>query len=85
MRGKRPIAFKKVKVMKKASSSPRPSTTVELPPRLAQVANPTPHSSPTVVEPNPFSSLPEIDLPHEPSSSSLAGKRPSVLNFGEHR
>ncbi|GAA0165333.1 hypothetical protein LIER_20767 [Lithospermum erythrorhizon] len=77
MQGKRPIAFNKVKVMKKVASSPRPSTTAELPPRPAQVANPTPHSSPIVVELNPSSSLPNMDLPHEPSSSSLAGKRPS--------
>ncbi|GAA0147537.1 hypothetical protein LIER_36534 [Lithospermum erythrorhizon] len=75
-------------VVKKAASSPRPSTTVELPPSRAQVANPTPHSSPTMVEPNPSSSLPNMDLPHAPSSSSLAGKRPSdeaILQGNEKR
>ncbi|GAA0171633.1 hypothetical protein LIER_25619 [Lithospermum erythrorhizon] len=37
-----------MKVVKKAASSPRPSIMAELPPRPSQVANPTPHYSPTV-------------------------------------
>ncbi|GAA0157566.1 hypothetical protein LIER_14807 [Lithospermum erythrorhizon] len=78
MRGKTPIAFKKVKVVKKAASSPCPSATAELPPRQAPSANLTPHYSPTVVEPSPSSfSPPDMDLPHDPPSTSLVGKRPS--------
>ncbi|GAA0150282.1 hypothetical protein LIER_09258 [Lithospermum erythrorhizon] len=78
MLGRRPIAFKKVKVVKKAASSPRPSATAELPPRQTPSTNQTPHSSPAVVEPSSSSfSPPDMDLPHNPPSTSLAGKRPS--------
>ncbi|GAA0169848.1 hypothetical protein LIER_24236 [Lithospermum erythrorhizon] len=78
MRGKKPIAFKKVKVVKKAASSPRPSVTADLPLRQDPSANLTPHSSPAVVEPSPSSfSPPDMDLPHDPPSTSLVGKRPS--------
>ncbi|GAA0144150.1 hypothetical protein LIER_04667 [Lithospermum erythrorhizon] len=42
MRGKRPIAFKRVKAVKKAASSPRPSFIAELPPRPSASVNQTP-------------------------------------------
>ncbi|GAA0158531.1 hypothetical protein LIER_15531 [Lithospermum erythrorhizon] len=68
MQGKRPIAFKKVKVVKKATSSPRPIAPADLPPR----------SSPSAAEPSPSSlSPPGADFPQEQPSSSLVGKRPS--------
>ncbi|GAA0151419.1 hypothetical protein LIER_37284 [Lithospermum erythrorhizon] len=69
---------REVKVVKKAASSPHLSVTSELPLRPAPSANLTPHSSPAVVEPSPSSfSPPNKDLPHDPSSTFLAGKRPS--------
>ncbi|GAA0151941.1 hypothetical protein LIER_37389 [Lithospermum erythrorhizon] len=78
MRGKRLIAFKKVKVVNKGASSLRPSTTTELPPYPAPAANLTPRFSPTMVEPSPSSfSHPNMGLAHEPPPLSLAGKRPA--------
>ncbi|GAA0150377.1 hypothetical protein LIER_09330 [Lithospermum erythrorhizon] len=69
MRGKRPIAFKKVKVVKKVASSPHPSTTAELPPRPSSSVNLTSYSSPVDVELSPSSfSPPDMDFPREPPS-----------------
>ncbi|GAA0185761.1 hypothetical protein LIER_33049 [Lithospermum erythrorhizon] len=67
MRGKRSIAFKRVKAVKKVDSSPRP----------ASKTIPTPRSSSIVAEPI-SSSLPPsaADLPRESPSPSLAEKRP---------
>ncbi|GAA0184293.1 hypothetical protein LIER_31581 [Lithospermum erythrorhizon] len=68
MKGKRPIAFKRVKGVKKVDSYPH----------LASKTIPTPRSLPIMVKPN-SSSLPPstTDLPYEPLSPSLAEKRPS--------
>ncbi|GAA0144551.1 hypothetical protein LIER_04970 [Lithospermum erythrorhizon] len=74
--GKRPIAFKKVKTVKKVASSSRPSTTRGLPPRPAPAAN-IAHSSPVPVESDHASfSLPIANLVDELPSSSLPSKRP---------
>ncbi|GAA0161568.1 hypothetical protein LIER_17851 [Lithospermum erythrorhizon] len=68
IRGKRPISFKKVKVVNKVASLPYPSTPVDLPLR----------SSLAVFEPSPSSfSHFDMDLPHERHSSSVLAKRPS--------
>ncbi|GAA0165163.1 hypothetical protein LIER_20635 [Lithospermum erythrorhizon] len=89
MRGKRPIASKKVKVVKKVASSPHPSSTAELPLRPTPAANLSLYSSPIAANPNSSSfSPPDVDLPYEPPSSSLVGKRPSdedVLQGKEKR
>ncbi|GAA0187051.1 hypothetical protein LIER_34339 [Lithospermum erythrorhizon] len=89
MRGKRPIAFKKVKVVKKVASSPHPFSTAELPLRPTPAANLSPHSSPIAANPNSSSfSPPDVDLSYEPPSSSLVVKRPSdedVLQGKEKR
>ncbi|GAA0167244.1 hypothetical protein LIER_40340 [Lithospermum erythrorhizon] len=58
IRGKRPISFKKVKVVKKVASSPRPSSTTELPLRPTPTANFSPHSSPIAADPSPSSFSP---------------------------
>ncbi|GAA0153212.1 hypothetical protein LIER_11508 [Lithospermum erythrorhizon] len=72
MRGKRPIAFKRVKAVNKVDSSPHP----------ASKTIPTPRSSPIVAEPS-SSSLPPsaVDLTYKPPSPSLAEKRPSEGSF----
>ncbi|GAA0145192.1 hypothetical protein LIER_36085 [Lithospermum erythrorhizon] len=67
MMGKRLIAFKKVKVVK-MPSSPRHSTTAELPPRSSPGADLPTRSSPATVEPCPIY---VVDLPYKPLSSSL--------------
>ncbi|GAA0144746.1 hypothetical protein LIER_05109 [Lithospermum erythrorhizon] len=78
MRGKRLIAFKKVKFVKKADSSLRPSSKTELPLRPSTSSNQPSRSSPTVVEPSPSSFSPlDVDLPREAPSSSFPIKRPS--------
>ncbi|GAA0143436.1 hypothetical protein LIER_04123 [Lithospermum erythrorhizon] len=62
---------------KKVSSSAHPSSTTELPLRPTPAANLSPHLS--LIAPNPNSSSfspPDVDLPYEPPSFSLAGKRP---------
>ncbi|GAA0158594.1 hypothetical protein LIER_38691 [Lithospermum erythrorhizon] len=64
MKGKRPIALNKVKVVKKGGASPGPSIGVV----------PSQHSSPIAAE--QFSS-PQSDLPTRSSSPSLVEKRPA--------
>ncbi|GAA0151241.1 hypothetical protein LIER_10001 [Lithospermum erythrorhizon] len=77
MPGKRPIAFKKVKVVNKVASSPRPSTTAGLPPRPSPATN-IAHSSPIPVESDNSSFSPPIsNLADELPSSSRPSKRPS--------
>ncbi|GAA0161456.1 hypothetical protein LIER_17767 [Lithospermum erythrorhizon] len=81
--------FQEVKVVKKVASSPHPSSTMELPLCPTPVVNRSPHSSPIVANLNSSSFFPpNVDLPYEPPSSSLAGKRPSdedVLQGKEKR